>query len=85
MALFFLRIAIILAVSIFLMWWFMPNKGDVALFEAVLKEYEKAPKITKERLFWEKMIPILDGADIMVVDKDLKSVLPLLNLNDGGK
>ena len=47
MALFFLRIAIILAVSIFLMWWFMPKKGDVALFEAVLKETAEEKEVSK--------------------------------------
>ncbi len=60
-------------------------KGDVALFEAVLKEYRKAPKITKDRLYLETMNKIYgETKNKVVVDKRMKNLLPLLNLNSTG-
>ena len=61
--------------------------GDTERFNAVLKEYRKAPEITKKRLFLETMERILGAMpDKMIIDSKLKGVLPLLNLdNDGEK
>jgi len=59
-------------------------KGDVALFNAVLKEYWKAPQITKDRLYFETMEEVLGQMENkIIVDSKLESILPLLNL--GGK
>ena len=56
--------------------------GDAALFDAVLKEYKKAPQITKDRLYLETMNKIYSKVDgKIVVDKRLKNILPLLNIN----
>ena len=56
-------------------------KGDVALFSAVLKEYRRAPQITKDRLYLETMEKIYSRArGKIVIDKRLKNLLPLLNL-----
>ena len=56
-------------------------KGDVAKFKEMLKEYEKAKSITKKRLYLETMNEIYkkSGRKI-IIDEDLKSVLPLLDL-----
>ena len=59
--------------------------GDTELFNAVLKEYKKAPAITKKRLFLENMEKVLsETSDKMVVDSKLEGVLPLLNLDSKG-
>ena len=61
-------------------------KGDVAMFAAVLEEYNKAPQITRDRLYLEMMEKVLSKIpDKVVVDAKLESVLPLLNLDHGGK
>ncbi|MBC8479134.1 MAG: FtsH protease activity modulator HflK, partial [FCB group bacterium] len=60
-------------------------KGDVALFEAVLKEYKKAPEITKDRLYLETMEEVLGKMkNKVIVDSKLESILPLLNLEGKG-
>ena len=56
--------------------------GDAELFNAILKEYKKAPEITKKRLFLETMERILAAMpDKMIIDSKLDGVLPLLNLD----
>jgi len=56
--------------------------GDALRFEAQLKEYRKAPKITRKRLSIETMEEVLTSVDKVVVDPKLgKSVIPLLNLS----
>ena len=56
-------------------------KGDVALFTSVLKEYKKAPTITKDRMFLETMNKVLGKIpNKIIVDSKLENVLPLLNL-----
>lgn len=57
-------------------------QGDVARFNAILIEYNKAPEVTKRRLYLEtmqKVIPNL-GRKI-VIDSDAQQILPLLQLN----
>jgi len=59
-------------------------KGDVARFSAVLKEYRNAKEVTKRRLYLEAFQTILPNAQqIYIIDSDQKSVLPLLQLNQG--
>ena len=59
-------------------------EGDVARFNAVLKEYEKAPEITKARLYLEAMTEVLPrmGKKI-IIDEDASQVLPFLQLDSG--
>ncbi len=60
-------------------------KGDVALFNKVIKEYKKAPQITRDRLYIEKMHDVLSKVDKKtIIDKKLDNFLPLLNLNQKG-
>jgi membrane protease subunit HflK len=57
-------------------------QGDVARFVAVLKEYEKAPEITRQRIYLEtmsKVLPLMDKK--FIIDENGSGVLPLLNLD----
>lgn len=57
-------------------------KGDSERFTLTLAEYEKAPEVTKRRLYLEMLKKIMPNLkDKLVLDKDASSVLPLLNLN----
>jgi len=57
-------------------------RGDSALFVAIYDEYRKAPEITRTRIYLETMNAILPQVkNKVIVDQDLRSVLPLLNLN----
>jgi membrane protease subunit HflK len=61
-------------------------RGDSARFVAVYLEYSKAPEITRQRIYLETMnriLPQLKGK--IIVDQDLRSVLPLLNLEPTAK
>ncbi len=61
-------------------------QGDVAMFTQILKEYKKAPKITKERLYLETMETVLPNfGKVIVIDEKQKNILPLLDLMKGGK
>jgi len=56
-------------------------QGDVARFRALLEQYQKAPEVTRQRLYLEAMselVPRLGGT--IVLDEDAKQLLPLLNL-----
>lgn len=55
--------------------------GNAAAFNAVLAEYTKAPEVTRLRLYLETMAEILPSVQRKVIlDEDVKGVLPLLNL-----
>ena len=57
-------------------------EGDVARFKAVLAQYLKAPDVTKRRLYLETLQSVLpDVKNKVVVDEEMKGLLPLLNLN----
>ncbi len=57
-------------------------EGNVTRFRDLLAEYEKAPKITRQRLYLETMSKVLPklGPKI-IMDEDATQLLPLLNLN----
>jgi membrane protease subunit HflK len=55
--------------------------GDAARFNALYAEYRRAPQVTRQRLYLEtmqKILPQLGGK--LYLDKDAKSVMPLLPL-----
>jgi membrane protease subunit HflK len=57
-------------------------RGDATRFDAVFTEYRKAPEVTRRRLYLETMSRILPQVQRkVIVDEDLRSVLPLLNLD----
>ena len=56
-------------------------EGDVARFRSLLEQYEKAPEVTRQRLYLEtlsEVIPQLGGK--VILDADARQFLPLLNL-----
>jgi modulator of FtsH protease HflK len=57
-------------------------EGDVARFNALFAEYRKAPEVTRRRIYIETMqsvIPTIESK--IVVDDEIKGLLPLLNLD----
>lgn len=56
-------------------------KGEAALFDDVLAAYQRAPEVTRRRIYLETMAKIYPKAGRKIIlDKDLKGVLPLLSL-----
>jgi membrane protease subunit HflK len=56
-------------------------EGDVARFRALLEQYEKAPAVTRQRLYLEtigEVLPRLGGK--VILDADVKQFLPFMNL-----
>jgi len=61
-------------------------EGDVKKFEAIYREYARAPQVTKKRLYLEAMKEILGNVNKKVIlDEKGANVLPLLNLGKGVK
>ena len=58
--------------------------GDVSRFNAQLEEFEKAPSITRTRLYLETLKEVVPqmGKKI-IIDEDASQVLPLLQLETG--
>ena len=60
-------------------------KGDANLFNSILKEYEKSPQVTKDRLFIEAMEEIYSkNNNKIIIDKDIEHLVPFLNKNSIG-
>jgi membrane protease subunit HflK len=56
-------------------------KGDAALFNSVLTAYQRAPGVTRRRMYLETMSTIYPGVKRkVVIDSNAKNILPLLNL-----
>jgi membrane protease subunit HflK len=56
-------------------------EGDVARFKQLLIQYDKAPAITKQRLYLETMNEVLPKVGPKIIlDEDAKQFLPLMNL-----
>jgi membrane protease subunit HflK len=56
-------------------------RGDSTRFVAVYETYRKSPEVTRKRMYLETMNSILPNVQQkVVIDGDLKNVLPLLNL-----
>lgn len=54
--------------------------GDAEKFESVLKEYQRAPAITKKRIYLETMESLFQKFNnITIVDGQLKGLLPIYN------
>ena len=63
----------------------LQTMGEVNAFLAQLAEYEKAPDVTRRRLYLEAMEEVLAkvGRKI-IIDESVRGVVPLLNLDQGG-
>lgn len=53
------------------------SEGEASRFTQILTEYEKAPKVTKERLYRETMESVLANTSKVVVDSKANSVMYL--------
>ncbi|MCL4112220.1 UNVERIFIED_CONTAM: hypothetical protein GTU68_016512 [Idotea baltica] len=57
-------------------------EGDAAKFNALFTEYQKAPEVTKRRLYLETMQKVMPQlGKKVIIDEAASGVLPLLNLN----
>ena len=60
----------------------METLGQVKAFNAKLDEYEKAPEVTKQRLYLEAMEEVLGQVgNKTIIDESVNQMLPILNLN----
>jgi len=58
-------------------------EGDATAFKLLLKEYNKAPQITRDRYFIETMNIVLGNApNKVIVDTRLENFLPMMNLKN---
>ena len=56
-------------------------QGEAARFQALYEQYRKAPEVTRRRIYLETMREILPKVGKkVVVDDDVRGMLPLLNL-----
>ncbi len=57
-------------------------EGDAARFDAVFKEYLKAPEVTQRRIYIETMQQVLPTIESkIIVDEAAQQILPLMHLN----
>ncbi len=53
-------------------------EGDANRFQAILKEYLRAPKVTRDRLYLESMEKVISKMDnVTVIDPEVRGVLPI--------
>lgn len=58
-------------------------KGDAERFNALYAEYEKAPEVTRQRLYLERVTEVLPRLKSKIImDEKATSPLPLLDLNN---
>jgi membrane protease subunit HflK len=59
-------------------------EGEASRFSAVLTEYQKAPEVTRKRLYLETMEEVLGRVDKVIIDdqKGGQGVVPYLPLNE---
>jgi membrane protease subunit HflK len=61
-------------------------EGQASRFSAVLNEYEKAPEVTRKRLYIQAMEDVLGGLDKILLDQNqsggAQGVVPYLPLNE---
>jgi len=58
--------------------------GEISALLAKYRAYKQAPEVTRQRLYLEAMEGVIQNAgQKTVLDSDLKSLLPLLNLDTG--
>ncbi|WP_074786962.1 FtsH protease activity modulator HflK [Roseovarius tolerans] len=63
-------------------------RGDASRFTSVLEEYEKAPEVTRKRLYLERMEQVLGSIDKTILDQSIvgtgegSGVVPYLPLNE---
>lgn len=59
--------------------------GEIEALKARAEAYNRAPDVTRQRLYFETMQDVLQGVkQKTIVDGDLKGILPMLNLDASG-
>ena len=60
--------------------------GEADRFKQILTEYQKAPQVTRERMYLETMERVLNRSDKLILDSDSGAVpyLPLDRVNRSG-
>ena len=57
-------------------------EGDVSRFQALLAEYVKAPRVTKQRIYVETVSEVIPSlGKKIIIDHQASQILPLLNLS----
>lgn len=57
-------------------------EGDASRFNAVFTEYQKAPEVTRRRIYIETLQEVLPGLESkIIVDEAASQILPLMHLN----
>jgi membrane protease subunit HflK len=57
-------------------------EGDAARFNALLAEYQKAPEVTRRRIYIETLQEVLPGIrSKIIIDEQARNILPLLNID----
>ena len=57
-------------------------EGDIARFNALLREYIKAPEVTRRRIYIETLQEVMPNIrSKIIVDEKTRSILPFLNLD----
>ncbi|MCK9515892.1 MAG: FtsH protease activity modulator HflK [Ottowia sp.] len=56
-------------------------EGDASRFEAVLDEYEKAPRVTRDRMYIDALEQVYAGASKVIIDSDSGNSLMYLPLD----
>jgi membrane protease subunit HflK len=59
--------------------------GEAQRFLSILREYEKAPEITRKRLYLETMEEVLPGVEKVIIEPGAASVVPYLPLGAARK
>jgi membrane protease subunit HflK len=59
--------------------------GEAERFLAIVREYQKAPEITRKRLYLETMEEVLPGVEKVIIEPGTASVLPYLPLGTARK
>jgi modulator of FtsH protease HflK len=57
-------------------------KGEADRFEKVLQEYQKAPEVTRKRIFIDTMQEVLSDTDKIIIDEKSGGVVPYLPLSE---
>ncbi|QEG20961.1 FtsH protease activity modulator HflK [Mariniblastus fucicola] len=61
----------------------LETQGLISAFNAKLAEYEKAPEITKQRLYLEAMEEVLSSVgNKTIIDDSVNQMLPILNIGE---
>jgi modulator of FtsH protease HflK len=62
------------------------SEGEARRFLEILGEYEKAPDVTRRRMYLEAMADLIGKVEsVYIMDENYKNLLPLFDLNKHGK